>query len=438
MQKEPVYRALFKDPLKYRWLMFCIAAVIYFLACFHRVLPTVIAHDLTLAFDADATTLGLIASAYFYLYSLIQPPVGVLTDTIGPRRVVTFFTVIACAGSVVFGMAVNPAMAVCGRALIGIGVGGIFIPTLKIFSKWYRANEFASLTGLLIAIGYLGGISASLPLTYMVLFMGWRVSFVALGSFSLFLAGVFWLVVRDTPGDKGWASIEDGMAQSSEPMEDPPESINTLARLGIVARNTNFWMITISIFFVGGAGLTFTGLWAVPFLVDIYAFTRVEASSFLMVSLIGLSTGALGFGVLTDKFRIDRRRIIIISLALGFGQWALFSFYGSQIPPAAFIPMFFLIGVCGGGSIPLFMTMTKELFPEWLGGTALGLMNPAAFFATALFQPFSGYLMDRIGKLETGAYPFEAYQDIFVMFLIFYGISILALFFLKAPAIEAD
>ncbi len=100
--------------------------------------------------------------------------------------------------------------------------------------------------------------------------------------------------------------------------------------------------------------------------------------------------------------------------------------------------MFFLVGVCGGGSIPLFMTMTKELFPEWLGGTALGLMNPAAFFATALFQPFSGYLMDRVGKLETGAYPFEAYQDIFVMFLIFYGISILALLFLKAPAIEAD
>ncbi len=29
MQKEPVYRALFKDPLKYRWLMFCIAAMIY-------------------------------------------------------------------------------------------------------------------------------------------------------------------------------------------------------------------------------------------------------------------------------------------------------------------------------------------------------------------------------------------------------------------------
>ena len=76
---------------------------IYFLACLHRISPTVIARDLVNEFGADATTLGLMASAYFYLYAAIQPLVGFLSDTIGPRRVVTIFTLMSCLGCLVFG-----------------------------------------------------------------------------------------------------------------------------------------------------------------------------------------------------------------------------------------------------------------------------------------------------------------------------------------------
>ena len=115
---------------RYRWLIFGILGTIYFLACLHRVAPTVIARDLAQAFNADAVVLGLIASSYFYLYSAVQPPVGILTDTIGPRMVVTIFTIIAAAGGFIFGTANNAAMSMLGRALIGVGVGGVFVPSL--------------------------------------------------------------------------------------------------------------------------------------------------------------------------------------------------------------------------------------------------------------------------------------------------------------------
>ena len=68
------------------------------------------------------------SSSYFYLYAAVQPPVGVLSDTLGPRRVITIFTLIACIGTLVFGTACNMTMATVGRALIGLGVGGIFVP----------------------------------------------------------------------------------------------------------------------------------------------------------------------------------------------------------------------------------------------------------------------------------------------------------------------
>ncbi|MBW1869324.1 MAG: MFS transporter, partial [Deltaproteobacteria bacterium] len=130
--KSDRWWAVTKDPLKYRWLMFWVIGAIYFLACLHRISPTVIALDLVLEFGAGATALGLMSSSYFYLYAAVQPPVGVLSDTLGPRRVITIFTLIACIGTVIFGSAYNMTMATVGRALIGLGVGGIFVPGMKI------------------------------------------------------------------------------------------------------------------------------------------------------------------------------------------------------------------------------------------------------------------------------------------------------------------
>ena len=70
----------------FRWLLFGMIGALYFLAHFHRMAPTVIARDLALAFDADAMVLGMIASTYFYLYSVSQPVVGYLSDTVGPAK----------------------------------------------------------------------------------------------------------------------------------------------------------------------------------------------------------------------------------------------------------------------------------------------------------------------------------------------------------------
>ena len=180
------------NPIRYRWLMLGIMGVIYFLACLHRISPTVIARDLVNEFGANATSLGLMASAYFYLYAAVQPPVGILSDTIGPRRVVTVFTFVSCLGCLVFGLAPNMFLAGVGRGLIGIGVGGIFVPALKIFSAWYRTKEFAGITGLFLALGNAGNLSASLPLTYLVLLLGWRFSFIGLGGVSIIIGVLAW------------------------------------------------------------------------------------------------------------------------------------------------------------------------------------------------------------------------------------------------------
>jgi sugar phosphate permease len=420
------------NPLVYRWLMFGIAGTVYFLACLHRISPSVIARDLELAFSIDATVLGFIAASYFYSYSAVQPVVGALSDTIGPRRVIAIFTGIAFVGSLIFGMAANPIMAMVGRTLVGVGVGGIFIPTVKIISRWYRSNEFASITGILLAIGGFGALAASLPLTYMVVLLGWRISFIVLGVFSLLLALLSWIVVRDCPEDKGWPPIE-GEPPSPAGASDSPEAVGALKRFGLVLKEPGFWLVTISIFFAGGAGLAFQGLWAVPYLVDVYGFSRVEAGGLFMLIPLGFALGAPALGFLTDKLGFSKMRVLLVSLAVGLGCWLIVLLFGSK-PPTSFIaPLFFIMGICGGGSLPLYFALIKELFPPSIMGTAVGLMNPSAFFATAMYQPFTGYLLDRVGQLSSGGYPIEGYQHVFMAFMVSFVIAFFTICLLLVP-----
>lgn len=415
-----------RTAFSYRWYIFLALSVVYFIACLHRISPTVIAPDLVREFSASATALGFMSSAYFYLYAAVQPPVGILSDTWGPRIVCTIFTIIAGMGAILFAVAPNITIATLGRSLIGIGVGGVFVPALKIFSNWYRANEFAGITGIFLAVGNVGNLAASLPLTYLVLLMGWRISHVAIAVVSFLMALVCWGVLRNTPAEKGWPAIESTHDLNAAPGTGDPARIGTFKRMGTVISRPGFWLVTGSYFFFGGPTLAFQGLWAVPYLIDIHHFSRVQAGGLLMLMPIGFIIGSPVFGLLADRLPVGRKSILVIAMVISLTCWVFF-LSPSQQPPSMLIgPLFFITGLCCGGTLSLLMTMNKELFPLSLTGTAMGLMNPAAFLSTALFQPFSGHLMDTVGRVGD-AYPQFAY---FKVFLAIFIALLLALFFI--------
>jgi sugar phosphate permease len=139
--------------LRFRWLIFLILALAYLLVYFHRLSLSVVADNIIKEFSTTASTLGLLGSIYFYCYAFMQLPAGLLSDSIGPRKTVTVFLLIAAIGSIVFGLAPNIETAFIGRILVGFGVSMVFIPTMKILSQWFRPYEFAFMAGILNAVG---------------------------------------------------------------------------------------------------------------------------------------------------------------------------------------------------------------------------------------------------------------------------------------------
>ncbi|MEI6153014.1 MAG: MFS transporter, partial [Deltaproteobacteria bacterium] len=132
-----------KKALRYRWFIFWILSIQYLLVYFHRVAPAVTAPELINAFEISGTALGVLASAYFYSYGIMQIPVGILSDRWGPRKVIILSSFIASLGAISFGLSPTFSVAIISRIFVGIGVSALFVAAMRILANWFKGVELA-------------------------------------------------------------------------------------------------------------------------------------------------------------------------------------------------------------------------------------------------------------------------------------------------------
>ncbi|MGE5552556.1 MAG: MFS transporter [Betaproteobacteria bacterium] len=390
------------------WTVVAVLAAAYFLAYFHRVSPAVLAQDLQRDFGINATALGWLSSMYFYLYGALQIPVGLLVDRYGARRVVTATTMLSFAGAVLFELAPDFTVAAIARALVGAGVAGIYIPALKTFSGWAGPQEFATVTGIMMAIGNLGALVATSPLAFFAGHVGWRMTFLVIGLLSFGLAVLCWKVVKDSEdpcrvkgGRRGreTASLFDWQ----------------------VFRNEQVLLLGVALLGKYGPLMAFMGLWGGLYLSETYGMSRVTAGNFLMFISIGYALGSPLFGHLSDRVLKGRRPLLLSGTLVFVGTWLPFIF-GWKLAPAVLGAILLLMGITGGGTGTVTFSMGKESVPASHAGTALSVINALAFLAVTVFQPLTGWLISRAGP--AGGDPLSRYK---LAFLICLGGAILGL-----------
>ena len=286
-----------------RRVVFGIVLASFVLSFFHRTAPAAIARELAQSFAIGGAVLGTLAATYFYVYTLLQIPVGVLADTWGPRRLLSAGALVAAVGSLAFAIAPTWQVAALGRTLVGVGVATAFISILKISAVWFPANRFATLNGVTLFAGNLGAVVAGAPLAWAVSFTSWRVVFVVLAALSLLLAAMTWWKVRDRPEDLGFAAVHPMPAAAAA------DRVGWKAALAGVLRNPATWPPFVVNVGVGGSYLAFAGLWSVPYLIDVHSMTRVEAAQHASVLLLGVAVGAVAVGLISDRLR-NRRAVM--------------------------------------------------------------------------------------------------------------------------------
>jgi len=405
----------------HRWMVFLIISVIYFFVYFHRVSTSVIAQDIIKAFNVNATALGFMSSMYFYLYAFEQPLVGYLTDKLGARRVIAYCTLAAAAGCFMFALAPGIEWASAGRALIGIGVGGVYVPAVKAFSQWFEKNEFATMIGLFIAVGNFGAVVATTPLAWAAGNWGWRISFHIIGWISLALAVGAFVLIKDfkEPG----ATVEDG--QISETARTGSKETPFYRAL----LSFQFWIIAVIFFGVYGIVMTFQGLWATPYLMAVLETDSITASRLNMLIPVGFIVGAPFFGRFSDRVLKSKVHVITCLLGILTITWAGIVF-GMKLGMLSVILILFFMGISTGGFISMLWAHLRETIPARILGSVSGLLNPSPFLGVAVFQVLTGSFIDRTRQVG-GAYPPEAYRYSFILCFLISCACLIISFFLK-------
>jgi len=400
-----------KKTLSYRYVVYICIALAFFFGYFHRTAASAMSADITAAFNISPTALGLFGSMYFYAYAVGQLPAGILADRWGIRRTISVFVILAGVGCLVLGFSPNFTVALFGRFLIGFGAGFIYVPAVRMITDWFKRSESGTFTGILVAVGNSGSLCSAGPLIAVMALIGWQNAMNAIGIIILVIAVIDYIFIRNKPEDIGGAPVYE-MEGRSAPSGN---KIGIGESLKIVARNYNFWTITVMFLAMYGTIMSFQGLWAGPYIRNVYGLTPIESGSYLNLIPIGMIIGCPVSGFISDKFR-NRKNVMFCGVIGYILVWVPLIFMIDSMSMNIIRVVFFLYGFFGG-FFPLFYSNLKENIDVSITGTATGFLNTFVFVFSALFQQLMGIVVNQY-KIENNVIPVVAFKTSFIIMFV--------------------
>lgn len=399
------------------FLVFFVLSVLFIFSMFYRVSSAVIAPNLVKDLGLNAKNLGILGGAYFYIFALLQIPMGPMLDRIGPRIVVSSFTLIGASGAFLFALADSFTAAFLGRLMIGAGMACGMMGPLKVFVLYFSPNKFATLMGIFVSIGTLGSMLATSPLAYLTSVLGWRMTFMLAGGITTLLSFlVFWVLGGEQRKEESGVSVK-----SSDP------EIGILQSIRLILGSLTFWQIGIVAFFRYGTFIGLQGLWLGPYLINVKGYSPIQAGNVLLFLAIGTIVGSPVAGQFGDRFHSMKS---VVLWGLGFYFLSLFPLIGIlKIQESSWYRLiFFSIGFFWSFGVLLY-SYSKSLFPITISGTAMTWINFFTMAGGAICMPLMGRIIESFPRLNH-TYPAEAYHLAFlvcflvmVASLIFYAFS---------------
>ena len=403
--------------------MWGLGAALYLIGFYQRVAPAVITRELMREFALGGAALGNLAAFYYYSYVAMQIPAGLLADRWGPRRALTAGAAVAAAGTLLFALAPGYAAAGLGRLLIGGSVGVAFVSMLKLAGHWFAPTRFAMLSGLALACGVLGAVSAGVPLRLLVDAFGWRNVMSVAAAVTGLLAVVIWSAVRDDPSERGYASYAP---------TPPARHAPILQSIRQTLATRNVWLVFLISGAVSGPTLTFGGLWGVPFLSTHYGLTTSQASMITSLLLVCWAVAGPFVGALSDRRR-RRKPLYALGAVLATAGWC-----AALLLPGVPLPLLIvLLGFtgCASAAVMVGFAIAKESAPAALAGTAGGIANMGNMLGGMIMQPAVGWILDRHwdGTFANGArvYDFGAYRAGFTLMIAWLAAALVLLVFVR-------
>lgn len=188
-----------KQNSKFRWVVFASVMLTYLVMSSQRTAPGLITDQLMEDFSITASTIGLLASIQFFVYTGLQIPMGILADRFGPNFFLIIGAVLTGLGTIIYSVGTHEFVLFFARILTGTGDATIWVNLVLILSQWFNPKEFVRLIGLAGMTGSLGFVLATVPFSTWIDVLGWRGAFFSAGLLLCFCGILLYFVLHKKP-----------------------------------------------------------------------------------------------------------------------------------------------------------------------------------------------------------------------------------------------
>ena len=338
-------------------------------------------------FKLSATQSGLVISAFFLSYAIMQLVGGFLSDKYGARRMILISVLMWSIFTVATGLAWSFISLIVIRILFGIGEGSFPSASSVAVADNFPRSERGRAKSTLTAATTVGSIVSTVAAAALIVFMGWRLLFIGFGVLGLILTIVLYFIL--TPKEQQSDEESDGTS-SKVPLKE-------LLKMPMV------WQL-MAMFF--GINIVTWGLtsWMPTYMVKEMNLDMVSMGALAIIPALAALVSTLVTGWLIDKLASGKEKYLVI---VGATIAAICLFSLANISSVAMIVLFQSLTYVGLlMATTTIMTLPLKYFSNEVIGTTVGLINFGGQMAGAVSPAVIGFIITLFNGSYTGVFIF--------------------------------
>jgi len=355
-------------------IIFLVFALGYYISNLLRAITATISPNLISEFDLSAGDLGLLGGGYFLGFAAVQIPLGYLLDNKGPKKIISYFLLIAVVGMISFSLSGNFITLLLSRILIGMGVGACLMGPLTAYRVWYQDETQQRANSWMLMTGAIGMLSSSLPVQFFLPIIGWRMIFIVLAILTMLSISLIILFIPSWNKENTQGNLKDN------------------GSLKEIWNNKFFKSLVPMGFFNYGGLFAIQTLWVGPWMVKVSGYTPEQSANGLFIIYFSLLVSFLCWGYLVPRISknvSDAIRLLKFGAPLNLIVLAFIIYLGPQA--GAYHWAFF-------AAVSVFLSLTQPAvgmaFSLSNAGKALTSFNLLLFIGAFVLQWVIGVLID--------------------------------------------
>jgi D-galactonate transporter len=386
-----------------RWLIAGLMWVAIAINYIDRTVLSAAAPQMSKEFSLTPEMMGIVLSAFFWSYALLQIPAGWVADRFGQKVGLGAAVGSWSLATASTGLAAGFTSLVGLRVALGVGEAGAYPANAGIASKWFPDKERATVSGLFDSASKFGGAVAMPLIVSLLLVFHWRVTFAIVGSVGLLWCILWWWLFTDIPERNKRVSaaelayIRGGQAQRHGVDTEMPMKWYELLR------HRNIWAMCLGFFTINYISYFFI-TWLPTYLVKEQGMGMLQMGMVASLPLICGLIAEIAAGWLSDKVAHSRRLSLTATRKLFLIGGLLMALCIGLAPLTTSVSLTVLL-LCiakSGTTIAASQVwaMPGDVAPKNMTSTVAGLQNMVSNFGGVIGPVVTGFIVASTGSFK--------------------------------------